>query len=485
MATLTDKVIKGLKPQAKRYEVSDDHCKGLRIRVQPDGTKVFATLFRSANGKFVRATLGEYGLLTLAEAREAANDARREDHQNGGPVLKFEDAVANFMKLYSQRRNRPSTIEANERLLTKHFIPEWMGRDVKTITKKNVVAVLDEIARDAPSTADHALSAVRKLFYWLETRGDIDRCPASRLPKYNDKDPRDRALKLAEVAAVWMASEAEGYPFGWCVQLLILTGQRPSEVVELPWSELVPADQKAMPEDVTPSTKVEFSHWLLPKARAKNKVPNLIPLTPAILAQIERIRARHQEIGLKSPYLFPNERDVLRPMLATTQRRDRIRDAAKVADWTLHDLRRTVRTGLAKLRVPADAAERLLNHVPDIVRRTYDIHDYEPEKRDALERWQRYLETVITISDQSGSSGASQDREINAGPLGCATEVSAAGLFVADDATLSIGGRGEVGSRPEGSRSPDDQTARAGERLETAFAEAGYTVAFSVRRAGE
>jgi len=441
--TLTDKAIKALKPKLgsngkpQRYEVSDDQCQGLRVRVQPDGRKVFATLFRSANGKFVRHTIGEYGIVTLAEARRLSEDARREDHKNSGPVLTFDAAVTNFMRLYSQRKNRPSTIEGNTRLLNKHFVPEWTGRDVKTITKKHVVAVLDEIAKDAPSTADHALSVVRKLFYWLETRGDIDRCPASRLPKYAGNNPRDRVLNLAEIGAVWKVCEEDGYPFGWCVQLLLLTGQRPSEVVELPWSELVPADQKAMPPSVTPAEPALFSHWLLPADRAKNKIPNLIPLTPTICTLIDRIRVRHHEIGFTSPYLFPNERDLLRPMLATTQKRARIRDAANVHDWTLHDLRRTVRTGLARLKVPADTAERLLNHVPDIVRRTYDIHDYEPEKRDALGRWEAYLAAVICLPDEGGSTRAAENRQGHAGPLDSVRQVPEAGLSGADNTTHS------------------------------------------------
>ncbi len=441
--TLTDKTIKALKPRLgkngkpQRYEVSDDQCQGLRVRVQPDGRKVFTALFRSANGKFIRRTLGVYGIITLAEARRAAEDSRREDHKNDGPVLRFEDAVVIFMKLYSRRKNRPSTIDGNARLLNKHFIPEWTGRDVKTITKKHVVAVLDDIAKDAPSTADHALSVVRKLFYWLETRGDIDRCPASRLPKYAGNKPRDRTLNLAEIGAVWKVCEDDGYPFGWCVQLLLLTGQRPSEVVELPWSELAPADQTAMPPSVTPSAPVRFSHWLLPADRAKNKIPNLIPLTPTICALIERIRVRHHEIGFTSPYLFPNERDLLRPMLATTQKRARIRDAANVHDWTLHDLRRTVRTGLARLKVPADTAERLLNHVPDIVRRTYDVHDYEPEKLDALSRWENHLNAVIHVSDEGGSARAVENRQGHAGPMDSVRKVSEADLSGADNATHS------------------------------------------------
>jgi integrase len=434
--SLTDKSIKALKPRSQRYDVSDGNSNGLRVRVQPNGRKVFTVVFRSKSGKFIRETLGAYGLLDLATARRRAEKIRRSDFLNDGPKLTFEAAVEKFLRLYSERRNRPSTIEGNRRLLHKHFMPVWAERDVRTITKKDVVRVLDELARDAPSSADHALSVVRKLFYWLETRGDIERCPASRLPKYGTNKPRDRVLTLAEIAAVWKAADGEGYPFGWATQLLLLTGQRPSEVVELPWSEFVVDETRSPLATTTPELATEFTHWHLPAQRAKNKIPNLIPLTTNANALIEKIRARHHEIGIRSPFLFPNERELLRPMLATTQKRERIRKAAKVTHWTLHDLRRTVRTGLAKLKVPAEVAERLMNHVPSIVRRTYDLHSYEPEKLDALRKWEGYLKPIL---DEGRGPKSTEDRKSHARSMDSAGQIPSTGDAVTDHAPNSAG----------------------------------------------
>jgi integrase len=433
--SLTDKSIKALKSRDRRYDVSDGNSNGLRVRVQPNGRKIFAVAFRSKNGKFVRKTLGPYGLLDLATARRQAEDIRRNDLLNGGPQLVFEGAVEKFLRLYSERRNRPSTIDGNRRLLYKYFVPAWATRDVRTIQKKDVVSILDSIAKDAPSSADHALSVVRKLFYWLETRGDIERCPASRIPKYGTNKPRDRVLSLAEIRAVWRAADEAGYPFGWATQLLLLTGQRPSEVVELPWSELA-CDGEIPPEATAPSEPTPFTYWHLPADRAKNKIPNLVPLTETAAALIEKVRLRHHELGVQSPFLFPNERDLLRPMLATTQRRERIRRAAKVDNWTLHDLRRTVRTGLARLRVPAEVAERLLNHVPGLVRRTYDLHSYETEKRDALTKWETYLKPVL---NEGRGPGPTQDREGHTRSVDSAGKLSAAGDAIADHSPNSAG----------------------------------------------
>lgn len=418
--SLTDKSIKALQPQARRYDVSDGNSNGLRVRVQPNGRKVFAVVYRSKNGKFIRRTLGAYGPLTLASARSKAAEIRGDDLRNGGPSLTFECAVEKFLRLYSERKNRPSTIDGNKRLLYKHFVPAWRGRDVRAILKRDVVSILDGIAKGAPSSADHALSVVRKLFYWLEARGDIERCPASRIPKYGMNKPRDRVLNFAEIGAVWKAAEREGYPFGWATQLLLLTGQRPSEVIELRWLELASADNTSA-FTTTPCRSQQFTHWRLPADRAKNKIPNLIPLLARAAKLIDRIRVRHQELGFESPFLFPNERDLLRPMLATTQKRERVRKTSGVMNWTLHDLRRTVRTSLAHLRVPAEVAERLLNHVPDIVRRTYDVYSYETEKRDALTKWEAYLKPIF---DEGRGTKEAQDRESDSRPMDTAGQIS-------------------------------------------------------------
>ncbi|HTE41310.1 MAG TPA: hypothetical protein VK629_10780, partial [Steroidobacteraceae bacterium] len=67
-----------------------------------------------------------------------------------------------------------------------------------------------------------------------------------------------------------------------------------------------------------------------------------------------------------------------------------------IEPFTPHDLRRTVRTGLAKLKVEPHIAERVLNHVQERIAGTYDVHDYADEKRAALEKWAAHLRTLWT-----------------------------------------------------------------------------------------
>ena len=77
-----------------------------------------------------------------------------------------------------------------------------------------------------------------------------------------------------------------------------------------------------------------------------------------------------------------------------------------VAAFTAHDLRRSGRTGLARLGVPVAVAERVLNHARERIEATYDVHDYIDEKRAALEKWARYLQTLRDDVNQSSQTGA-------------------------------------------------------------------------------
>jgi integrase len=67
-----------------------------------------------------------------------------------------------------------------------------------------------------------------------------------------------------------------------------------------------------------------------------------------------------------------------------------------IKKFTLHDLRRTCRTGLAALKVEPHVAERVLNHAQPGVTAVYDRHAYLDEKRAALELWSEHLRTLNT-----------------------------------------------------------------------------------------
>jgi integrase len=128
--------------------------------------------------------------------------------------------------------------------------------------------------------------------------------------------------------------------------------------------------------------------WTLPGERSKTKLPVLRPLSPAalaILADVPRIA------GL--PYvLTANGRGPLRGFARFKARLD---EASGVRGWVFHDLRRVVRSMLSRLRVPSDIAELMLGHVPPLIKRTYDTHQYQAEMLHAFEALAAQIERIV------------------------------------------------------------------------------------------
>jgi integrase len=145
------------------------------------------------------------------------------------------------------------------------------------------------------------------------------------------KKPRDRVLKRGEIADLWVSWDGAGYPFGALQKLLLLTGQRRGEVAEMCWSEV----------------DFETATWTIPAARSKSNREMLVPLSDLAVELLE-----------SSPRF-----------------------------WRLHDLRRTCRTGLARLGVAEIVAERCLNHAPKGLSAVYNVHEYQDEKREAFQKW--------------------------------------------------------------------------------------------------
>jgi integrase len=167
---------------------------------------------------------------------------------------------------------------------------------------------------------------------------------------------------------------------GIAILLILLTAVRRSELTGVRWSEL----------DLEAKAPV----WEIPAERTKTDVALAVPLTPPAVEQFKRLK----RMAVRSPWIFPAEdgdgpmdpklltRSIARHLDAFAER--------KVGAFTLHDLRRTVRTGLAKLGIRPDIAERCLNHAQPGIITTYDTHQHLDEKRDALTQWADHIQAL-------------------------------------------------------------------------------------------
>ena len=196
---------------------------------------------------------------------------------------------------------------------------------------------------------------------------------------------RDRVLTPAELSLVWRAAEAIPTPYRQILHMLVLTGARRDEVAGMEWREL-DLDQQV---------------WTLPAARSKNRREHVVPLSAPALAILKGLP--HVE---KCPFAFGGGKAAPANFAKAKHRLDaevtKMNGGAPVAHWTLHDIRRTVATELAGLKIAPHVVEAILNHKSGTIRGVaaiYNRYEYGPEKRTALDSWARRLDAVVTGSD--------------------------------------------------------------------------------------
>jgi len=385
---LTDIGIHNLKPAAVRREVPDGGCRGLYRVIQPSGRTAWAVRYRFG-GKSKKLTLD--GAATLAAARKAATDALHELEQGRDPAaLKFaakaeaaatstklagdtvERLAEQFIKLHADKK-RAHTRRQYVHVLDDIAVPAWRGRTVHDLRRRDVIDLLDSVAEEKPVMANRALAVLSKFFRWLVDRDVLAASPAVGIKRPAEEHARERVLDDDEIRRLWLACGEIGDPARACVRLLLLTGQRHSEVTGMRRSEII------------------GDLWTLPPARTKNKKTHTIPLSRQALTLIEAV----PEIA--GDYVFSTTGNA---PLGHLDRAKRELDARMnpAAPWVLHDLRRTAVSGMARLGINLPVIEKIANHTSGSFRGivgTYQRHSFLPEMRDALQRWANHIDTLV------------------------------------------------------------------------------------------
>jgi integrase len=178
-------------------------------------------------------------------------------------------------------------------------------------------------------------------------------------------------LSDAEIAAVWAASHQLPTPYGEMYRMFLLTGQRRSEVATMCWDE------------------VDGGVWTIPREKVKKDRPHTVPLTAAALDILASLRALPRMVD-DNGFVFTTTggKSASSNFAKVKRELDRL---SGVTGWTIHDIRRTVRSKLAELGVPREVARKVLNHEDGKVDRIYNRHEYLGEKREALEKWEKKL----------------------------------------------------------------------------------------------
>jgi integrase len=397
---LTEPFVRNQPPTDKDQVFPDAQMPGLKLRIRPSGHRSFvlrARLNPSASSA-VNLDLGTVGEISLRDARTKAREWIAQIKQGIDPraVIKAERAntVSAAVELYLKRHvagKRKAKDTARE--IQNEIVSRWGSRPLTSIRRADIIAMTSEIVdRGARSQARNILTHAKTLFAWAVENDLLAASPAahvSSLRLIGAKVPRQRVLTDDELRALWSAADGLGYPLGPFLKMLLLTGQRRSEVARVRWREF----------DLTSTSKL----WTIPAERYKSAVTHIVPLSPAMVQLLEQLPR-----WTADDYLFSNDgRTPITLSGVTKAKIDAVVGA--IPHWTIHDLRRTCRTRLSGLGVPDHIAELTIGHSRKGLARVYDLHRYEAEMRHALEAWAARLAAIVAGPD-AGSNVVSMGR---------------------------------------------------------------------------
>jgi integrase len=398
---LTDAKVRGLvaSPPTTRQEIADGVVKGLMLRVGPRGTPSWTLRYAisgkggvSARGKtiasrkFYRISLGDYPAMSIRDARARATLILAQAARGEDPIAKLEEqatvrkgSIAELAEdfLNSHVRGKLRSARNAEWIVRDFIVPRLGEHAPQKVRRLDIVNMLDDIARHAtPTAAIDTRKWLSIFFSWAIEKGHVELNPVHGVKPPLKTKSRERVLSIDEARAVWHAAATEPYPFGTLACLLMLTAARLREIAHAKKSWL---DRRTACLEI-------------PGEAYKTGDPTIIPLLPQAMALLDT--APRLDAG---EYLISSNRGRRPVWTVTPEALARIRAGAEerlgrpIEHWTLHDLRRTAATHMARLGVDEIVVERVLGHRIGGVKAVYNRYRYIDEKRAALALWAKEL----------------------------------------------------------------------------------------------
>jgi integrase len=369
--------------------VFDDEQMGLGVRVTAGGGKSFLAQYRHAGVKR-RIPLGSCAAISLADARNAvqaimgdvakgldpASDRKRKAAHD---ALTLETLVGQWETLnLADRRERYAT-EAVRAL--RYAFASQLKTPAAELGRNAVVRVLDGLANDGKTAmASRTAAYGRACYQWAVKRGSLSTNPFHALPLATVAK-RERVLTDDELRAIWRATERPG-SYNGIVRASILSGQRREEIAGMTRRELAP----------------DHATWTIPASRTKNGTAHIVPLSEQMRAVLGA-QPRRGETDL----VFPG---LQRQFNGFSKAKAALDKASGVKDWRLHDLRRTLATGLQRLGVRLEVTEAVLGHVSGSragIVGVYQRHNWADEKRAALDAWGAHVAAIVEGREAQGN----------------------------------------------------------------------------------
>jgi integrase len=365
---------------------------GLTFTLSAKGAASWVFRYR-LGGKQRELTIGNYPTITLKKARELANEARTKvaqgidvarEKQEQRIALAAAGTVKQLCDEYYERTvlgrvKRPDIIKG---MLDNDVIPKLGRLRIAEVKPIDVDAMIRGIVdRGSLIMANRVLTTTKAVFDYAIRRHWVEQNPAAafrRVDAGGEERARNRALSEDELILLMKALREAGPVFNiyyLAVKLLLVTAVRLGELIEAPWSEF--------------DLESERPVWRLPASRVKTgkDMANrdfTIPLPAVAVEWLQEIK----RTSVASEYVFPARRRMGKPTMSPATLNWAMGEVKHgLEHFTLHDLRRTARTHLARLGVAPHVAERCLNHKLPGINDTYDTHDYLSERRLALNAW--------------------------------------------------------------------------------------------------
>lgn len=414
---LSDKAVKGLKPKDAKYYVHGDMSNGRHgfavcvypaSAKNPAGTKSWFFIYRF-EGKRCFLPLGKYPAMGLADATKefekhwevfasGKNPATvKEDEQaerEAAPTVK--ELGADYIKRHAMVEKK--SWKEDQRILEKEIYPAWGRRKAADITKGDIISLLDKVVdRGSPQTANNIFKIIRKMFNFAVKKDRLTASPCIGIDMPAPTKAKDRVLKPDEIKTVWSSLDGPAPDLSMTVEikqamkLILLTAQRPGEVIGMHTSE------------------IDGNWWTIPAERSKNGKAHRVYLSSLAaeiigeaIARVKKAREIPEDQEYDG-YVFPcphrsKDKPIERHALSKALKRNESKDGLTtlgIGSFTPHDLRRTAATFMAESGELDEVIDAVLNHSKKGVIKVYNLYRYDKEKRMALETLERKILSIL------------------------------------------------------------------------------------------
>ena len=387
--------------------------RGLRLRVWETGTRTWMLYYRvkSTNAPRLMKLGGypdEYG---LSAARTYAGELRSQIHNGLDPLGEARanravkhggsdtlgDLISHYLKDHAAEELAPRTNDEYRRILEADDIQDLRAIPAKDVTDADVAKWLDRIEkRGARTMCNRAQTVLSAVYTWAapRRRGGVVSNPVKGLPRrFNERGGEKRWLTEDELRSVFgVVDDTEGVP-QWAADalwLILATGQRPGEVLQMKWAHVTLPHEKANDQHGT---------WEMPRGYRKRvrgqriSPPHDVPLAAFVVGRLRRIAD-------KTGFVFPAKGGQKNTTALNQRVKRALLDRVQVEPFSPHDLRRTASTHLHRLGIPRHIVEKTLGHVDSSVAGVYDRHAYTDERRVALDAWAKQLREIVEVEDE-------------------------------------------------------------------------------------